>query len=445
MNKIGVIGLGVMGSNIIFNIFDKYTSNISCYDIDQEKIEKISKDIKNKIGILIFDNLKKFVESLEYPRKIMLFIPSGKYVDQLLDNLLPNLSENDNILDLGNEWYKNSELRFNRCKSMNIHFSSCGISGGEKGARNGACFMFGGDHDSYKIFLPLLSRISSTYDNESCVSYFGKCGNGNYIKMVHNGIEYAMMQLISEVYLIFKSKYQLNNEEIAKIFEKWNKKRLKSYLLEITIKILRKKENNDYILDKIKGLVESKGTGYMTVIDALEKKQPINIIFSALEYRNISQYKKEVNNLCIYVKKENIGVDIIDKIEKSLYYCILLSFYQGLNLISKHIPDINLNNLLKIWRNGCIIKCDMFTHIIEYYNKEYKDITEFVYSEKPDTGIIIFSDVSMITHSNCNQFLNNIFIQDSSGNLIQAMRDCFGGHTYELKDKNGKYHTEWEE
>ena len=463
MNEIGLIGLGVMGSNLILNIYDNFNKNISGFDIDQNKINDFQNILDNefKNEIILFNDLQKFVLSIKKPRKIIILIPAGKYVDMLLENLLPLLENNDNILDGGNEWYKNTEFRQNHkiILDKNINYLGCGISGGEKGARYGPCMMPGGSINAYKCFEDVLLKICVRYDDDVCVSYFGKGGIGNYIKMVHNGIEYALMQIISEVYLILKNK-NLTNLEIANILEDWNENLFNCYLLEITIKILKKKDNDssDYLLDKIIDIVESKGTGHMTVIDALEKKVPINIIYSALEFRNISSFKKNIilnkeSELVNELKFDNFN----DDLKNVMYLGFILSFIQGLNLINEHYKicndnnSIDLINLLKVWRNGCIIKCNLLNELISYIDKvpDFNKLYDFLDQKKycyHSLYKIIQNNINLplVTLNNCHIYFNLIYSKKlESGKLLQAMRDCFGGHMYERIDKNGKFHSEW--
>ena len=469
MNDIGLIGLGVMGSNLILNIYDNYSKNISGFDIDINKINDLSIKIKDKNTILLFNELENFVNSVKTPRKIIILIPSGKYVDNLLDKITPYLSENDTLLDGGNEWYKNTIKRQNLplILSKNIKYLGCGISGGEKGARTGPCMMIGGPIEGFTNFFPILDKITAKYNNHSCFDYFGNGGIGNYIKMVHNGIEYGIMQLISETYIILKNNYGLTNINISKIFEKWNKYKLNSYLLSITIKILNKKDSDSGIclIDMIKDKIDSKGTGHMTVVDALEKKIPINIIFSALEFRNLSVFREKFylnnNNNNNKLKKILITDDIIDKLENTLYFSIILTFFQGINLIYNHNLEKNIINkdkkldlikLLKVWRNGCIIKCNIINDIINYIEKNKYELNEFVLfiEEKyklyyEDLFYIICNTKEpIITYSNVLQFCNIIFSKKlESAPLVQAMRDCFGGHMFEFENYSTKFHTNW--
>lgn len=462
MNDVGLIGLGVMGSNLILNIYYNFSKNISCFDIDSKKINDFSKKIEDKSSIKIFDSLKNFVYSIKTPRKIIILIPSGKYVDDLLENIVPYLSQNDTLLDGGNEWYKNTESRQKNSNilSKNIKYLGCGISGGEKGARTGPCMMIGGNYEGFKYFNHLLEKISAKYNNEFCFDYYGNGGIGNYIKMVHNGIEYGFMQLISETYNILKNHYELSNADISKIFEKWNKKKLDSYLLSITIKILNKKDSDSglCLIDMIKDKVDSKGTGHMTVIDALEKKIPINIIFSALEFRNLSVFRKNISSSSKNTyKKMIINTNIIDKLENALYFSIILTFFQGINLIYYHNLEVNkdklnLVKLLKVWRNGCIIKCNIINEIIDYIIKNKYEINEFVLFLKEKNNIYyndLFDVINstkepILTYSNVLQFCNIIFSKKlQSAPLLQAMRDCFGGHMFELENFNEKIHADW--
>ena len=318
--------------------------------------------------------------------------------------------------------------------------------------------MAGGSKLAFDSFKEVLENICVKYNNDVCVDYFGNGGIGNYVKMVHNGIEYGLMQVISEIYIMLKS-FNYSNQEISNIFLKWNESKLKSYLLEISIKILNKKDDNsDFdLIDLVKEEVESKGTGYMTVVDALEKKIPINIIFSALEFRNISFFRKNINienkiEFTFNTKEE----EVIKQIENALYLSFILIFIQGINLIYQHYYSVeesklNIVKLLKVWRNGCIIKCDLLNKFIDFMSSSQDDINKlykFVESKNiyldDLENICKFNNLPIITLSNCLQYHNLIFSKNlKSGSLLQAMRDCFGGHMYERTDKDGKFHTEW--
>lgn len=462
MNEIGLIGLGVMGANLILNIYDNYSKLISGFDIDQNKVNEFKSQLntENKNEIKLFNKLEEFVNSLKAPRRIIILIPAGKYVDMLLDKLLPLLGNDDNLLDGGNEWYKNTESRQNNSivLAKNIKYLGCGISGGEKGARYGPCMMAGGSKLAFDSFKEVLENICVRYNNDVCVDYFGNGGIGNYVKMVHNGIEYGLMQVISETYIMFKS-FNYSNQEISNIFSEWNENKLKSYLLEISVKILNKKDDSSDIdlIDLIKEEVESKGTGYMTVVDALEKKIPINIIFSALEFRNTSFFRKNINiENKIEFKINTKGKEIIQQIENALYLSFILVFVQGINLIYQHYylveeSKLDIVKLLKVWRNGCIIKCDLLNEFIDFMSSSQDDINKlykFVESKNiyldDLENICKLNNLPIITLSNCLQYYNLIFSETlKSGKLLQAMRDCFGGHMYERTDKDGKFHSEW--
>ena len=293
VNTIGVIGLGVMGSNIALNMAGK-GEQVAVYNYTRDLTDKLMEKSEGQ-PLSPYYELKDFVQSLEKPRKIFLMVTAGKAVDSVIDSLVPLLEEGDVIMDGGNSHYEDTERRYDRLKAEEIGYLGIGISGGEVGALTGPSIMPGGDLDVYEKAAPILTKIAAQVGNSPCCTYIGPKGAGHFVKMVHNGIEYADMQLIAEAYTFLREKLQLSIDEIADIFETWNQGELKSYLIEITAEILRKKDDRtggpliDVILDK----TGQKGTGKWTSMQAIDNGIPSSIITESLFARYLSSLKEE--------------------------------------------------------------------------------------------------------------------------------------------------------
>ncbi len=277
---VGIYGLGVMGGNLALNIADN-GFNVSVYNRDSEKTEIFVKQNSHK-KINGFKDVESFVKSLKSPRKIILMVTSLA-VEKVVEQILPLLNKSDIIIDGGNSHYKSTMRIEKELFAKDIYFVGLGISGGERGARFGPALMYGGSKSAYEILEPMLNKIAAkTKNNDICSTYIGENGSGHYVKMIHNGVEYADMQLISEVYFFMKKAFNLDNSKISEVFEKWNEGDLSGYLLEITSKILRYKENNEYLVDKILDVANQKGTGVWASIDALESSMPVNLILESV-------------------------------------------------------------------------------------------------------------------------------------------------------------------
>lgn len=238
----GMVGLGVMGRNLLYNIADNGFS-IAGFDLDQEKVKELEGGAASEMKVKGTGSLEDFVSALEVPRKIILMVPAGKPVDAVLENITPLLSEGDIVIDAGNSYFEDTNRRVADLASKKLHFMGMGVSGGEKGARTGPSIMPGGDPEAFKLLKPMLEAIAAKVDNEACTAYMGKGSAGNYVKMVHNGIEYAIMQLISEAYDLLKRGAGLNNEQLYQVFKEWNNGEMNSFLIEITRDIFTQKDS----------------------------------------------------------------------------------------------------------------------------------------------------------------------------------------------------------
>ncbi|MDP5106280.1 MAG: NADP-dependent phosphogluconate dehydrogenase [Polaribacter sp.] len=462
-SEFGLFGLGVMGKSLSRNLANN-GFKISLFNRHAEGVEvDVAKNFKNEFkelsSSLPFDNIESFVNSLEKPRKIMLMVNAGKIVDYVIEDLLPFLDAGDILIDGGNSNYNKTKERFHYLKSKNIHFVGTGVSGGEEGALKGPSIMPGCDKDVYNDIKPFLEAIAAKdANNLPCCTHIGTEGSGHFVKMVHNGIEYAEMQLLAEVYVMLKALGN-NPDQIATILESW-KASTNSYLLEITIDILRKKEGNDWLVNKIMDKAGNKGTGNWTTISTAELGVPSTMIASALFARYTSFYKEERITASKNFKENttlNFNVTTVD-ILKAYQFSRIINHYQGFKLIQEasksYSWDLNLSELARIWTGGCIIKSDLMVAFVEIFKTTDNLLTneaiiEKIKSLKPSVKKVvsecILNELAIPSFSESISFLNSFAVADSSANIIQAQRDYFGAHTYQRKDDESKkfYHTNW--
>nr|XP_027193923.1 uncharacterized protein LOC113788659 [Dermatophagoides pteronyssinus] len=361
-SDIGVIGMGVMGSNLALNLVEHGVST-SIYNRSYEKTEATYEKAKNIISndaMQAFKTLEDFVDSLAFPRKVIIIITSGEATDAMINALIPLLSKGDIILEASNAYYKDTLRRMEVLKAVGIHNLGVGVSGGEEGARNGASIMVGGDAQVYALVEPFLAKAAAESVFGKCVARVGDKASGHFVKMIHNGIEYAIMEFIAEIYMLFVEVYKFSAGEISEIFDKYNNTKLKSYLMEIS-SIVTKTKNPDnpkeFLIDNVLDIAGAKGTGKWTIQESVAYDYPCPTIAAAVYMRNISGWKKlrlEYNKLPPTPK------EFIKHVEESLYGAVLVAHLEGLMLM-KHISEkLNFNvdflNVLKVWANGCILR-----------------------------------------------------------------------------------------
>ena len=461
---IGIIGMAVMGSNLALNIAD-HGFKVAGYN----RTVEVTKDViakhphENMTG---FYNLKEFLMSLKKPRKVMLMIKAGKPVDLLIDELLPQLDAGDIIIDGGNSFFQDTIRRFNYLKGKGINYFGVGISGGEKGARFGPAIMPGGSKEIYPHIQPILEAISAHVDDEPCCTYIGENGAGHYVKMVHNGIEYADMQLISEAYLLLRYIGGYDNKKIAEIFNEWNQGELHSYLIGITADIFAEDDEAEgQLVDKIVDSAGQKGTGRWTSIQSLEQGIDISMITAACNARvvsNLLDERKLANQLITApVLTASLGDDFITAVQKSLYAAKIVAYAQGFSLYRSASKVYNWNldygKIAAIFRAGCIIQADFLSKITEAYSQNKnlanlmfdKFFMENINTNQSDLRKIICMAVSkgipVPAFSNALQYIDVHRSGQIGANLIQAQRDYFGAHTFNRIDKDGVFHHEWQE
>lgn len=463
--QIGVIGLAVMGKNLALNIESRGFS-VSVYNRSSSKTEEFLQEAKGKNVVGTY-SIEEFVQSLETPRKILLMVKAGAATDATIQSLLPHLEKDDILIDGGNTYYKDTQRRNKELAESGIHFIGTGVSGGEEGALKGPSIMPGGQKEAHELVKPILEAISAKVDGEPCTTYIGPDGAGHYVKMVHNGIEYGDMQLISESYFILKQVLGLSSDELHEVFAEWNKGELDSYLIEITADIFTKKDEEtgkplvDVILDK----AGQKGTGKWTSQSALDLGVPLPIITESVFARFISAMKEErvkasglLSGPDVKPVTEN-KEELIEAVRKALFMSKICSYAQGFAQMKaaseEYNWDLKYGEIAMIFRGGCIIRAAFLQKIKEAYDREpeldnllldsyFKNIAEsYQGALRQVISLAVAQGVPVPSFSSALAYYDSYRTAVLPANLIQAQRDYFGAHTYERTDKEGIFHTEW--
>lgn len=467
MNDIGLIGLGVMGKSLALNIADK-GFNISVYNYTPaQTINFMENEAKGK-NISGFYDLETFVNSLKKPRKIFLMITAGAPVDETIQKLIPFLSKGDLVMDGGNTYFHDTTRRIKELEEKGMLYLGVGVSGGEAGALNGPSIMPGGSKEAYDLVKDILTKIAAQTEAGSCCTYVGNGAAGHFVKMLHNGIEYAMMQAMSEVYDILRNVLKLSSEEIGEVFEEWNKGKLNSYLMEISYKIMSHRDEKtgkptvEMILDK----AGQKGTGKWTAQTSLDLGIPTPSLTAAVEGRVISFFKEERTSLSGYFAKKSPEVSLdkerlIEKLQDSLLFTNFIVFSQGLWLMAEASKeynfDVNISEVLKIWKGGCIIRAKMLDDLIKIIDENKENVNllnskksmeflmEKLESVKDVTNIAKDFSIPVLVQNTALDYFYSMTSENLPANLIQAQRDFFGAHTYNRIDEEGIFHTtNWE-
>jgi len=466
MYDFGLVGLGVMGQNFILNVADNGFSAYG-YDLDDEKVEALKTLGGDLDKVSASSNIKTFVKNLKQPRKIMLLVPAGKIVDAVIESLLPHIDEGDIIIDGGNSFFTDTDRRESYLQEKGINFFGAGVSGGAKGARKGPSIMPGGSKSAYEHIKPIFEAVSAKYNGEPCVAYLGPKSAGNYVKMVHNGIEYGLMQLTSEIYDVLKKGGDYNNDELHNTFAKWNSGRLQSFLVEITSEIFEQKDDltEGSLVDQILDKAKQKGTGKWTSQNAMDLGIPVPSIDVAVSMRELSALKDErIKADALYDRPTVVHMDkekLEALTEKALYFSFIITYSQGLHQLAdasrEYGYDLDISEIAKIWRAGCIIRAGLLADITEAFKAEptlpnLLLSPNFVDNVKETVGaareLVAFGAKNGIPLPGLSNSLTYFDAYTSSKlplNLIQAQRDYFGSHTYERLDREGIFHTEWED
>ena len=529
--KFGMIGLGVMGRNFLLNVAEHGFSCVG-YDLDAEKVDLLNKEGADYDVEGVHD-LVGFVKSLETPRKIMMLVPAGKIVDGVIESLAPFLEKGDVLIDGGNSHFSDTDKRETYLNEKGISFLGVGVSGGEEGARHGASIMPGGDKSAYEKVAPILIAASAKVNGEPCVSYIGKGSSGHFVKMVHNGIEYGLMEILSETYDFMLRVLKMDYDEMSKTFDEWNKAELSSFLVEITADILKKcdDETGNPLVEMVLDKAAQKGTGKWTSQIALDFGVPIPTIDAAVTMRQISSQKEariiiaekygkhesEITNPplanatiaaserledeakasreahaaeTVVSRQHQAKIDMktseksekekaaetdeahdsvvrdkvfenkeefIERLKQTLFSSFIVTYAQGMSLLQTASEekdyDLNLAEIAKIWRGGCIIRSALLEDMRRAYSQnpdlpnmilddEFADIL----SENRDFWCQInnefaVSQVPSLCLSSALSYFDAFRSPRLPANMIQAQRDYFGAHTYQRVDKEGTFHT----
>ncbi|KAA0993908.1 NADP-dependent phosphogluconate dehydrogenase [Dyadobacter sp. UC 10] len=459
----GMIGLGVMGRNFLLNMADHGFSVIG-FDKDAAKNAALEGSATPGTTVKGVSELSEMISLLKRPRNVMMLVPAGQPVDDVIASLLPLLEKGDVIIDGGNSHYTDTLRRVKYLREKGIHFMGIGVSGGEEGARRGPSIMPGGDLAAYENVRPMLEAVAAKVDGTPCVAYLGKEGAGHYVKMVHNGIEYAIMQLISESYAILKAA-GLSNQQLHETFKNWNEGKLKSFLVEITADIfLQKDDKTDaHLIDVISDKAGSKGTGKWTSQDSMELPVAVPVIDTAVAMRTLSGYKDERVKAATLYSKASIDStptqELIDMVYDGLYFATILSYAQGLAMLfqaSKDLQmDIPLPEVVSVWRGGCIIRASLLPVFVNAYKQNAElsnillnqEVAELVKSAEGNMRALIAhaarAGVPAAGLMSALAYFDAFRSERMPTNLIQAQRDYFGAHTYQRIDIPGTFHTEW--
>jgi 6-phosphogluconate dehydrogenase len=462
--QIGMVGLGVMGRNFLLNIAG-HGFPVAGYDKDPEKVALLQTEAQ-ELPVQGARDVASFISLLQPPRAVMLLVPAGPIVDNVIRDLLPHLQPGDLVIDAGNSHFTDTDLRQKTLESQGLNFMGIGISGGEEGARNGPSLMPGGPEKSYERIRGILEASAAHVDGEPCVAYLGPRSAGHYVKMVHNGIEYGMMQLIAEAYDLLNRGCDLPDAQLAEIFDQWNQSKLNGYLMEITAEIIRKvdeftgKALVDVVLDSARQL----GTGRWASQDAMTLNIPTPTIDIAVAMRNLSA-QQEIRSAIGKRYGAQLGKSMgkcdetVTTIRDALYASILLTYAQGFAQLSAASQaygyQLDLSTIARIWRGGCIIR----SALLEPIRSAYRQVPTLLHLLMDDPlGRVVFDRLSALrqvvkifvdTGIPAPAFMATLGYVDSlraihlPANLIQAQRDYFGAHTYERVDRRGVFHTEW--
>jgi 6-phosphogluconate dehydrogenase len=461
----GLVGLGVMGRNFILNVADhgfKAFGN----DLDAEKVAALIEEGGDSQKVNASTDAKTFVTALSTPRKIMLLVPAGKIVDAVIESLLPLLDKEDIIIDGGNSFFSDTDRREAYLAGKGIHFFGAGVSGGAKGARLGPSIMPGGNRDAYTHVKPIFEAVAAKYRGEPCVAYLGPKSAGNYVKMVHNGIEYGLMQLTSEIYDLLKKAGNFTNEELHQTFAKWNTGRLQSFLVEISSEIFEKKDGltKGDLIDQILDKAKQKGTGKWTSQNAMDLGIPVPSIDIAVSMREISALKDEriqADKLYGRPKIETLEKAQLEKMaEEALYFSFIVTYAQGLHQLAdaskEYGYELDIAVIAKIWRAGCIIRAALLADITDAFQEDsslpnlllspnfVEKVKETVGSARELVAFGAKNGIPLPALFNSLTYFDAYSSTRLPLNLIQAQRDYFGSHTYERLDRDGVFHTNWE-
>ncbi|AIG64155.1 6-phosphogluconate dehydrogenase [Corynebacterium atypicum] len=465
----GVVGLAVMGSNLARN-FARHGHTVAVYNRTTAKTDSFMENHSSEGNFVPSATIEEFVASLEKPRRAVIMVQAGRATDAVVDQLADAMEEGDIIVDGGNSLFTDTIEREKKIRARGLHFVGTGISGGEEGALNGPSIMPGGTEESYKSLGPLLESISAHVDGEPCCTHIGENGAGHFVKMVHNGIEYADMQVIGEAYQLLRHGAGMEPAEIADVFKDWNDGDLNSYLIEITAEVLGQvdAETGKPFIDVVVDAAGQKGTGRWTAKEALDLGVAVTgigeavfarALSSATAQREAAQGELPSGAVATF---EDLGVsreDFIENVRRALYASKLVAYAQGFDEIAAGAKeygwDIDPRDLARIWRGGCIIQAKFLNRIVEAYDRDAQLpslLLDPYFKEQIADSVDAWRKV-VVAATQLGQpvpvFASSLSYFDSlrakrlPAALIQGQRDFFGAHTYQRVDKEGTFHTLW--
>ncbi len=464
-HDIGLIGLGVMGQNLALNI-SRNGFTVAGFDLDEDKLKELGKKFIDS-DITVYSSLKEFFQDLKSPKKIMMMIPENG-VDQLIEDLIPFISEGDVLIDGGNSYFRDTERRSEELQRKNILYIGTGVSGGEKGALWGPSIMPGGNKDAWPLVKHIFQEIAAKVNGTPCCEWLGSGGAGHFVKMIHNGIEYADMQMICETYFLMEQALSLTPKEISAVFSGWNKGELNSYLIEITGSIMAKDddETGEPMINMILDAARQKGTGKWASQVALDLEIPAQTIAEAVFARFTSALKdqrvKAAQQLSGPGIKFNGNIEeFIEMIRRALYAAKICSYAQGFQLLKAAAEEYkwnyNYGKIALLWRGGCIIRAQFLEKIEEAYNKQPELVNlildpyfrNVIHANQAAWRKVVAKAVELgipvPAFSSALAYYDSYRSSRLPANLLQAMRDYFGAHKYERVDKpRGQFfHTKW--
>lgn len=466
INHIGVIGLGTMGANLARNAARKGVK-VSVFNRTTEKMREFLVEYGSEGTFVGTKTLEEFTKSFKDETKaIILMVKAGDAVDDMIEELLPLIAEGDILIDAGNSLYRDTERRQKSLKKKKIHYVGMGVSGGEEGALLGPSIMPGGDAEAVEAIMPVLQKMAAEDgDGGKCVAYMGPDGAGHFVKMVHNGIEYGLMQLIAETYDVLKNIGGASNEELADIYAHWNQNEFRSFLLEITAAIFQKKdsETGDFLVDKIADSAGQKGTGRWTIMEAADLGVPIPAISAATDARILSKdpggrYQRKTDLPERLTEPYPEGKKLSEIAKNAYELSAICDYAQGFDLLETASKEFKWNlplaEIARIWRGGCIIRADLLKNYQELLMKDAADRSSLVVLPEKFNGpaqedwrrivaLATGQGIPVPAISSTLSYYDTIRRPRLPQNLIQAQRDFFGAHTYERIDREGTFHTEW--
>ncbi len=463
--NIGVVGLAVMGSNLARNLASREGNRVAIYNRSVEKTNQLTTD-HPEANFIASESIDDFVASLSKPRTAIIMVQAGAGTDAVISQLTERFEKGDIIVDGGNALYTDTMRREKEVSEKGIHFVGAGISGGEEGALKGPSIMPGGTKEAYATLGPILETIAAVAEGEPCVTHIGSDGAGHFVKMIHNGIEYADMQLIAEAYDLLRQSGGFSPEEIAEIFTEWNKGELESYLIEITAEVLKQKDakTGKPLVDVILDAAGSKGTGVWTVQTALDLGTPVSGIAEAVFARSLSaQSAQREGKPELPAANQVWAVEdkpaFVEAVRRALYASKIIAYAQGFDAIRAGAKEfgweINLGEVAKIWRGGCIIRAQFLNRITDAYRKDenllsllFDDyfiaaIAGTVASWREIVAMAALTGVPSPAFASSLSYYDGLRAERLPAALVQGQRDFFGAHTYKRVDAEGSYHTLW--